>query len=191
MHPEVADDQWLFRDAPFIAELCLMLLVAVRHQVERELIRFAARAADGGKEIEPQQYDERLEELRLKKGKGWQWEIIATRLNYKSCEGWKMFEALRLLANCYKHDLSSEPDDELLELLQLETGVNYLPLPDSNDLREGLAVLVGLEKDAEYCDITERFLDVVDLFVADVKRKANLSRVKPRYASLNPRNAAR
>ena len=38
-----------------------------------------------------------------------------------------MFEALRLLANCYKHDLSSEPEDELLELLQLETGVNYLP----------------------------------------------------------------
>ena len=66
----------------------------------------------------------------------------------------------------------------------MERGVSYASLPDSNNLREGLAVLVGLEKDAEYCDITERSLDIVDRFVADVKRKANLSRVKWGRASL-------
>ncbi len=49
MHPEAADDRWLFTDLPFVAELCLMLLVAMRHQVERELISLAARAADNGK----------------------------------------------------------------------------------------------------------------------------------------------
>ena len=54
----------------------------------------------------------------------------------------------------------------------------------ANDLRESLAVLVGLEKDAEYCDITERSLDIVDRFVADVERKGNLSRVKWGGASL-------
>jgi len=36
MHPEVTYDQRVFTDAPFVNELCLMLLVALRHQVERE-----------------------------------------------------------------------------------------------------------------------------------------------------------
>jgi hypothetical protein len=47
--PNFAYDQWLFTDAPFVAELCLMLLVTLRHQVERELARLAARAVGDGK----------------------------------------------------------------------------------------------------------------------------------------------
>lgn len=39
---EAAYDQWVFSDEPFLNELCLLLLTALRHQVERELIKIAA-----------------------------------------------------------------------------------------------------------------------------------------------------
>jgi len=35
-----------------------------------------------------------------------------------------------------------------------------------------LALFVGVEKEADYCQITETFLDIIDLHLADVKRKA-------------------
>jgi len=54
--PNFAYDHWLFKDEPFVNELCLMLLVTLRHHVERELVRLAARAADEGEEISGQQY---------------------------------------------------------------------------------------------------------------------------------------
>jgi hypothetical protein len=34
--PIAAWEQWLFTDLPFINEMCLILLVAIRHRVERE-----------------------------------------------------------------------------------------------------------------------------------------------------------
>jgi hypothetical protein len=188
-NPDFADDQWLFRDLPFIAELCLMLLVALRHQVERELIGFAACAADGGNEISPQQYHKRVDELR--RGGQWDWKNIEPRLKLKSCIGEEQIEALRLLANCYKHDTSKEPDEKLLKLLGLQTGVRYAQLPESEGLREGLAVFTGLDKDADYCEIAETFTDIVDCFLTDVRKKNKLSRVKWGAASLRPEDFAR
>jgi len=41
--PDISYDQWLFTDEPFVNEMCLMLLVALRHGIERSLISFAAR----------------------------------------------------------------------------------------------------------------------------------------------------
>lgn len=41
--PELANALWHVYDEPFINELCLMLLVAIRHQVERELVLLTAR----------------------------------------------------------------------------------------------------------------------------------------------------
>ena len=55
-NPEFAYDQWVSTDAPFISELCLALLVALSHQIDRELIGLAARADDDGKEISRQRY---------------------------------------------------------------------------------------------------------------------------------------
>jgi hypothetical protein len=147
--PNFANDQWLFRDAPFVNELCLMVLVTLRHQVERELVSVAARAANDGKEISRQQYQEKVREVReLVRRKGW--KTINARLKLKSCEGHPCMEALRLLANSYKHHPLMEPDEELLRLLKLETGVNYAPLPESHSLQEGLAASIGLGKDAAY-----------------------------------------
>jgi hypothetical protein len=45
-------------------ELCLMFLVTLRHQIERELVWLAALAADGGKVIDEKTYNERVEQLR-------------------------------------------------------------------------------------------------------------------------------
>lgn len=181
-----AYDQWLFTDEPFINELCLMLLVTLRHQVEREIVWLAARAADDGKEISGQQYYDNVHQLR--KGKGWDWEEI--RLKLESCEGYKSMKALRLLANLYKHDLYIEPDKKLLELLQMETGVTYAPLPESDALREGLAAFIALGKDATYCDIAERFVDIARAFLVTVQSQTDLSPVKRSPVSFNPRDFA-
>lgn len=186
---DVADDRWLFKDAPFLNELCLMLLIAVRHQVERDLVHFAARAADDGKEIDRQQYRARVQELR--KGIFWDRKEIEKRLKLDSCEGHKSIETLRLLANSYKHDPSSEPDKKLLDWLNLETNANYQPLPESPALQERLAESIGLQTDADYCAIAEQFLGIVDRFLADVEKRTTLSPVKRVGASLNPRDFAR
>ena len=90
--PNFAYDQWLFTDAPFVNELYLILLVSLRHQVERELVGLAARAADDGKEISGQQYQKRVRELRI--GKRWDWQEINNRLKPESCEDthpWRLF----------------------------------------------------------------------------------------------------
>ncbi len=184
--PDFANDQWLFRDMPFVNELCLMLLVTLRHQVERELVRLAARAADDRKEISGQQYQEKVEQLK-RKG----WKKINARLNLNSFAAYEHMEALRLLANSYKHDPSMEPDEELLKLLKLKTGVNYAPLPESHSLQEGLAAFVGLGKDAAYCDTAERFVDIAGNFLADVQNRTNVSRVKWGPVSLKPKDFAR
>jgi hypothetical protein len=181
--PNIADDQWLFTDAPFVNELCLMLLVTLRHHVERELVRLAARA-DDGKEISGQQYRDKVRDLRdqVRSAKGW--KTISTKLKLNSCAEYTCMEALRLLSNSYKHDPFLEPDENLLQSLKLKAGVNYAPLSESDSLQEGLAVLVGLGKDAVYCDTAERFVDKASIFLADVEKRTNFSRVKREPISL-------
>jgi hypothetical protein len=185
--PNFAYDQWLFTDGPFVSELCLMLLVSLNHQVERELVGLAARAADEGKEISGQQYKENVNQLKKEN----KWKEIKKRLKPESCKEWASMEALRLLANSYKHDPSIEPIDELLNKLNLQTGVNYAPLPESDALREGLAELIGLGKDTGYCDITTRFVDIASDFLANVQSRTRISRVQPGRVSFNPKDFAR
>ena len=165
LDPDIAYDQWLFTDAPFVNELCLMFLVTLRHQVERELVGLAARADAGTNEISGQEYKEKVTQLQKtnKKGEniGWKWDEINKRLKFKSCKKYKFIEALRLLSNLYKHDTSMVPDEQLLKLLQLETGVNYTFLSESDALQEGFANFIGLGNDADYCDIADRFVDII------------------------------
>jgi len=192
--PNFAYDQWLFTDEPFLNEFCLMFLVTLRHQVEREQVGLAARAADRGKEISGQQYQERVKQLQKtnKKGnKNWDWTEINKRLKPESCEKYDFIKALRFLANSYKHDFSMEPDEKLLTSLKLKTGVNYAPLPESDSLRKGFADLIGLGKDAGYCDIAERFVDIANDFVEEVKNRIKLSKVEWGTVSLNPKDFAR
>lgn len=190
-----AYDQWLFTDAPFLNELCLMFLVTLRHQIEREMVGLAAQSDENRMEISGKQYQENIKQLRKtnKKGQniGWDRKEIHKRLKLETCENYEFIEALRLLSNLYKHEPSMEPDDDLLNLLRLEIGVNYASLPESDALREGLAKFVGLRGDADYCDIAERFVDISNTFVSTVKGRTKLSKVRWDAVSLNPADFAR
>jgi hypothetical protein len=182
-------DQWRFNDLPFVNEMCLMLLVTLRHEVERELIGLAALAAQKDEEISNKQYWENVDQLR--KGKRWNWKKINERLNLEIVEQYRIMDALRHLVNLYKHDPSKSPNKELLKLLSLPTNVTYSSLSESDSLREGFAVYIGLEKDAGYCDIAEKFVNIANEFTSNIQSRSKLSRVKRSPVLLDARHSAR
>ena len=177
--PNLANDLWLFREEPFVNELCLMLLVALNHQIEGELVRVSARATND-KEISRDQYQKEVRELARPGG----WDTINIRLKLESCAGYKSIVALRLLANSYKHHPLMEPNEKLLNWLNLEVGVPYAPLPESHALQEGLADFIGLGKDATFCNITEHFIDIANGFLPNVQKRTQMSGVQQVPVSL-------
>ena len=181
----VAYNQWMSTDMPFINEMCLMLLVAIRHQLERELLFIAARAG-AARTITRKQYQQNVttERLRLRQHG---WKDLTARLDLTSFAAWgESMKTLHLLANCLKHEPWQQPDEELLKHLKLPVNrpepliVGYMPLPESNCFREGLAVSVNLQKDADYCDIAEKFVELANQFLEDVRQNTKLSRVSGR-----------
>jgi hypothetical protein len=190
--PDFVRDRWLFIEEPFVNEMCLMLLLALRHLLEREMVSLAARALDNKAEISREEYEQEIENLRIerksKRIDQWDMKKIEKRLNLKVQKGYKSIEALRLLVNCYKHDPSMVPDRRLLDWLEIQTGIKYAPLPESDSLREGLAVFIGLSKDATYCDIAERFLDIATEFLLSIESRTELSEVRGGRVSLNPKD---
>ena len=113
--PNFAYDHWLFEDEPFLNELCLMLLVAFRHQIEKELVLLTAQAVYEKEEISAQEYQARVKELRKRGG----WKTIQYKLGLDCSDEYKSLEPLRLLANSYKHNPSMMPDEDLLKMLRL------------------------------------------------------------------------
>ena len=179
---ESAWEQWLFKAEPFINDMCLMVLVAVRHQVERELVLLAARA-NAGTTINGAQYQHNVvfqrDLLRLDG-----WKQLSATLNLQSFTEWTTsMETLRLLANCLKHEPTQGPGKELLEHLKLPLVpkgpmiVGYLPLAESRCLREGLATSVNLPRDADYCTIAEAFVFAADHFLDGVRRTNSLAQI--------------
>ena len=176
-NPDAAYDQWLFYDAPFINELCIVFLVALRHHTERRLTFFAACAADAGKPITRQEFSTRMKELSdLNIAK--KWEEIGRRLEPNQCSHHQVTEALRHLANAYKHNPRMEPDDKLLKRLGLDLSLKYAPIPESTKLQEGLAKIVGLPADSSYPGIATSFVECVQGFLDDVKARNAISPVR-------------
>jgi hypothetical protein len=175
--PESAYDRWLCADEPIFNELCLMLLVAIRHQLEGELVLLRARVTNDGKDIDGEQYQKHVaDQGKLLKRHGW--ERLTAALNLDCFAEWKTsMETLRLLANCCKHSPSHDPDKLLLEHLGLNADDNYAPLPESRCFREGLAESVDLQRDADYCDIAAQMLKLTEEFLAKVQQQPMLSRV--------------
>jgi hypothetical protein len=172
--PNFAYDEWLFTDGPFIGELCLIFLVAIRHHIERQLLHFAACAADNGRRINRAQYRTRVDELqRMPNAK--RWSEVEKRLSVHSCSHDRAIEALRLLANAYKHDPRKQPAVELLTHLGLNCTLTYADLSESGELQKGLARIVGLADNAGHCEIAERFVERVEAFLADVQTRTKLS----------------
>jgi hypothetical protein len=74
------EDHWFYRgeEEPFINELCLVLLVAIRHEIERELTFFAVRKNSKGRTLSDDDYRDLVKEERgrlrgekKKKKKSW------------------------------------------------------------------------------------------------------------------------
>jgi len=173
-----ARDRWMWFDEPFVNELCLVLLVALWHELERGLVRFAARSRDDGREIGGKRYKQNVREAQVDLRKGGGWKRLAETLKIKSCPGYTKLEALQFLANSYKHDPWKDPSRELLQLLKLDANANYARLAESDALRGGLAVLIGLEAGADYCEIAERFVDIASDFISDVQKHVELSPIR-------------
>lgn len=175
--PDFAYDDWLSNHEHFYNELCLMLLVAMRHQVERELIQLAARVTAGGQPIDNSEYQAKVSEEREINQRNC-FKPVIEKLQLESFPEWgRSIETLRLLANCYKHSPSDEPEEQLLKHLALDKSATYAPLAESNSLREALAASVNLSNDADYCDIAEKLLDLSKQFLVQVETHNSLSKV--------------
>ena len=184
--PEVAYDLWSEVDEPFVNDLCLMLLVSIRHTVERELVKIAALVTSDGRDLDGDQYRQRIQDERKKlREKGWT-ELVAKLKLIGSAEWDTSIETLRLLANIYKHSPQVTPDQALLKHLGLDFSVSYAPLPESQALRAGLAVSLGLQGNSNYCDIADELLIRASRFLADVQTRVALSPVKLEMGSFNP-----
>ena len=185
--PNIAYDQrWMF-DEPFINEMCLMVLVALRHQVERRLAFLAARV-DVRPTITRKQYQQNVKDQRKhfktrgKKQNGGK-NVIAT-LNLNSFPAWNTsMKTLQLLSNCLKHEPTQAPDENLLDHLNLPLKpkgrhiIGYSSLPESRCFREGLAISIDLPKDADYGMIADTFIDLAEQFLKNVQQGTVLARV--------------
>jgi hypothetical protein len=174
--PNVADDQWLFTDEPFINEMCLLVMVGIRHDVERQLILLAGRANVGPK-IDRTKYKLKVADIRKRvRSNGLKFLESEFQLNnYPEWNG--SMRTLQLLANCLKHEPTLEPDPELLEHLGLPLEpsgwavTGYMPLPESEDFRKGLAKSVDLPENSDFCSIAECFVREADSFLDALKSR--------------------
>ncbi len=162
-----------------------MLLVSIRHQLERELVRLAARASGNAEEIGGDEYRDRVEQERERLHSKDGWKRLIAKLNLASFPEWHTsLKTLQLLANNYKHDISSSVGGDLLEHLNLDPIVSHSPtvryasLPESHHFREALAVSLNLQADADYAAIAEEFLSQASRFLAKVEKQPGLDTVK-------------
>jgi hypothetical protein len=188
---EWAYDEWQSHHEPFVNDLCLMLLVAMRHEVERELVKLAAKVTGHGRPLRGDEYAQRVLAQRaslVTRGKGWK-SLIAT-LKLKSFPEWdSSMETLRLVSNSYKHAPTGRPDVELLKHLHLDRRRKYAPLSESDAVRKRLAKSLRLRKSVDYCDIAEELLKRAAQFLKDVASQPSLSPVKYGALSIRPRDA--
>lgn len=170
-------DLWPFMGEPFINELCLALLVAIRGHFERELVLIAARVTSDGQELSYKHYHQRVEEEReeLKGRNGW--KKLRIKLQLDSIPEWdSSMETLHFLANSYKHNPEGKPDKALVSHLKLPSNATYGPLSESQAFKNGLAAYLGLPEGADYCDIAYDLVERVARFLVEVKDKQKAQR---------------
>jgi hypothetical protein len=63
--------------------------------------------------------------------------------------------------------------------------VGYMPLPESDCFQEGLATSINLPKDADYCAIAEKFVELANQFLEDVRQNTRVSRITGKASLLN------
>jgi hypothetical protein len=150
------------------------------------MVQIAALVTSDGRELDGDQYRQRVQDEREKlRSSGWK-DLIAKLKLTASAEWGTSMKTLQLLANTYKHSPQAIPDEDLLKHLGLDLSVNYATLPESRSLREGLAVSLGLQSNSNYCDIADELLVRASRFLAYVQPRVVLSPVKFEVLSFNP-----
>jgi hypothetical protein len=185
--PEQGYERWLWEGQRFIADLALSILLAIHHEIERDLVLLAARSRDNGRRLTVAEYQERVKQEResLKGSKGH--KALVTRLGLMTLADWRSIELLRLLSNSYKHNPEAEPDSKLLAFLYLERGVPYAPIAESDAVRKGLLTFLDLPDEGDFCDVADELLTRSARFVASAAAaQSNLSAIDPRVTSMNP-----
>lgn len=186
-NPALNYDQLVFEDEPFINELCLMTLVTLRHEIDRQIALLAARSNQKDNEISVEQYRHNVKQLQAisrnpKKFWGEIWQVLDEDIYRK----YKEIEALRLISNEFKHGFFSTPDEELLRFLSLNTSYNYAPLSESDELRKGLAIFIGISPDADYFEIVNKFVEIAHNFLTEMEKKTKPCKIKGKAVSFNP-----
>jgi hypothetical protein len=187
LDPELAYDRWLFEDEPFLNELCLAVLIGIRHQIERELLLLSARVAAAPMTRTDFEIRVRKERALLRGRKSGGWSRLESRLNLGSFPDWSgSLETLRLIVNSLKHDPWSTPEKDLLSRLQLSTAANYAPFAESDTIREALLAELGLSQSVGWCEIASEFVGRAERFVKSVGSQPLFAQVKRGPVSLNP-----
>jgi hypothetical protein len=151
---EQALDAWLRLDEPFFDEMCLMLMIAVWHQVERVLVDAAARIPRRGETaISRDTYQSRRHALRTHTASPVQNAARMLRLDNRA--EWSALETLRRLAHRDKHEGGRiEPVSP--------RGKRPAPngsLAESDAVRGELARSVDLHELADYREIAGAFIN--------------------------------
>lgn len=195
--PDFADDYWQFHLQPLVNELCLMFLVVMWHRVERDLLWAAGRLAGGVETIDRTTHQKNVdrwrEDVRKSEGRKRCWSEL--RLSQFG-EWTTSMRSLNLLANSYKHSPWATPDDKLIRHLNqmLRRGKRphrvlqgpFAELHESDELKGGLALSLGLDEDAPYWQIAEEFMGRVSTFLATVENQPHLSRIERSIVSNDP-----
>ena len=189
---ESGSDSWLFRDEPFLRQMFLLVLVGLWQDVERHLLSLAVRARGQGKLLSRQEYEDGLKQVvsELRKDKKAGWKKIADDLGFTASEHHSCIEVLWRLANAFKHEPTQRPDHELLRLLKLSEDVVYGALPESDAVRERLAIAVQLPGDSDFRAIVDKFVSTAEMFLRQLESRPNLSCIERRPVSLRPRDFA-
>lgn len=157
-------------EEPFINELCLMLLVAIRHEIERELTIFIAKKTSERKGHTHYDFGEWVKEERkrldgLVREKGW--SAFYSELELETGTR-KWLEILRELSNSCKHDAWG-CSKRLIRKLNLPEKQLYMAPAESPSIREALAKSVGLASDADYLTIAETFVNLASALLSNFK----------------------
>jgi hypothetical protein len=89
--PDYGYAEWRHYGEPFIRDLCLTILVAVRHQFERELLQLAAKATSDGRELNHNQYRQLIQEERDQLLR-YKWKQLVVRLKLDTLDDWCSME---------------------------------------------------------------------------------------------------
>jgi hypothetical protein len=186
MSAEAAHCQAIFRDGPLTNELYLLVLLFMWHEIEKEIVLLAALSGvQNSSPLTRDDYQKEVEHLGSMRYEKRRIEI-EKRLPALGTHSWELLDALRLLANSFKHDPFDKPDPRLLKHLRLPENMNYASMAESGAVRFGLAQLLGIGDEAPFSEIVEVVRKSCDRTLFILKTGTPLRSFETERVSLNP-----